>query len=105
MIKILVRNSTYKIAEEDMFHVTRALLNKGILINRLCRIVGRLYFETDKCVVIFVSDFSDIRGIKVDVAYGFSKEECLYLTRGKSDGPTKLLVDYICELEKGENDG
>ena len=51
-----------------------------------------------------ISDFSDIRGIKVDVAYGFSKEECLYLTRGKSDIPMKPLVDYICELEKGEND-
>lgn len=104
MIKILVRNSTYKIAEDEMYHVTRALLNKGILINRLRRSIGNLCFETDKCTVVFVSDAFDLRRIKVDAAYGFTKEECLYLTRGKSDIPMKPLVDYICELEKGERD-
>lgn len=105
MIKILVRNPTYKIAEDEMYHVTRSLLNKGILINRLRRSIGNLCFETDKCTVVFVSDAFDLRGIKVDAAYGFTKEECLYLTHGKSDIPMKPLVDYICELEKGENDG
>ena len=104
MVKILVRNLTYKHAEDEIYHVTRALLNKGVLINRLRRSIGNLCFETDKCTVVFVSDAFDLRGIKVDAAYGFTKEECLYLTRGKSDIPMKPLVDYICELEKGEKD-
>lgn len=103
MIKILVRNPTYKLAEDEMYRVTRSLLNKGVLINRLRRSIGNLCFETDKCTVVFISEALDIRGIKVDAAYGFTNEECLYLTRGKSDIPTISLVDYICELEKGEN--
>ena len=43
-----------------------------------------------------------LRGKCCDAAYNFSREECLYLTRGKSEGPTVPLLDYILKAERGE---
>lgn len=105
MINILVNCDSLEEAIVTCKFLAATLFNKGLLIKKVIGNRYRCQIQTENVFVNFlVHANSDqyIRGRYCDIAYGFGRDDSLYLTRGKSEGPTLPLLEQIVRIEKGE---
>lgn len=105
MVNILVNCKTIEEAIYTCKFISDTLFSRGISIKKIICKNSRCEFQTNKVFVKFiVHKDSDnlIRGRRCNIVYGFSRDDSLYLTRGKNEKPTLPLLDRIIQIEKGE---
>lgn len=77
--------------------------NAGILITKRYWRGSSVCVQTSHTSIMYwVERESDnyLKGMHCDVAYNFDAETASRLTRGRSNGPTLPLFDYICKIEE-----
>lgn len=101
---IYICAETYADANERGNSIIAGLKANGVVDIRGFKTKDEFQIYLKNCIIdILVRKDNDdwIRGKCCNMAYDFSHDECLYLTRNKSDGPTIPLLDYIIKIEKG----
>lgn len=105
MVNILVNCDSLKEAICTCNFLSATLFNKGIFVKKVIGSRYKCEIQTENVFVEFLVHTNSnqyIRGRCCDIAYGFGRDDSLYLTRGKSEGPTLPLLDLIVRIEKGE---
>lgn len=107
MINILVNCDSMEEAICRCKFLASTIYSKRIAVKKVTCKTNCCRLQTEHIVVEYVvckgSNDSIIKGKHCDLVYGFNKDISLYLTRGKSEGPTLPLLDQIVWIEKGEN--
>lgn len=108
MTNILVNCDSIKEAKITCKFLTEGISNKGISVKRVMCSGYNCYLETKNVFVTFfvkVKAVNDNRilGRHCNLAYGFGRDISLYLTRGKSEGPTLPLIEQIVKIEGEKN--